>query len=34
MNQELNTDRLDEYVTRFGSKILEQRVSCLKGAYL
>jgi len=34
MNQELNTDRLDEYVTRFGSKILEKRVSYLKGAYL
>ncbi len=34
MQEELNVTRLDEYLSRFISKALETRVSCLKGAYL
>jgi len=34
MQEELNIDRLDEYLIRFESKRLEMRVLQLKGAYL
>lgn len=34
MQEELNVTRLDAYLSRFTSKALETRVSCLKGAYL
>ncbi|MBQ2575192.1 MAG: hypothetical protein II575_13325 [Bacteroidales bacterium] len=33
IQNELNTARLGEYLSRFGSKTLEQRVNCLKKVY-
>jgi len=34
MQDELNMTRLEEYLDRFGSKVLEKRVASLKGVYL
>lgn len=34
MQEDLNIDRLDEYLSRYESKTLETRVLRLKGAYL
>lgn len=34
MQEELNVTRLDEYLYRFGSKVLDTRVARLKGVYI
>ncbi len=34
MQDELNMTRLDEYLCRFRSKVLEKRVACLQGVYI
>ena len=34
MHEELKVDRLDEYLSLFKSKVMEEKVSLLKGVYL